>query len=126
MTGVGDNIKEHIDNVDQTLKVEMDALGQKLETLRRRFDEQERLMRDIRALTHNATAVTNNGHLRRMHMGITPVLVLKPDLSEREPHPRVPKTMGDAWSRGQQAKGLADTKSRKCTGAGSGTSFLLF
>lgn len=125
MTRVRDNIKEHIDNVDQRLKVEMDALGQRLETLRGRFDEQERLMRDIRALTHNATGVTKNGLLRRIHMGITPILVLKPDLSELEPHPRVPKTVRDAWSLGQQAKGLVDTKSRICTGAGFGTSFLI-
>ena len=125
ITRVGDSIKEHIDNVDQRPKVKMDALGQRLETLRGRFDEQERLMRDIRALTHNTTAVTKNGLLRRMHMGITPILVLKPDLSELEPHPRVPRTMGDAWSLGQQAKGLVGTTSRKCTGAGFGTSFLI-
>lgn len=61
----------------------------------RRFDKQESEIRDIKAQLENATAITKNGRLYRMHQPINLIKVLKPVGEPNKfvwtSHPQVPK-----------------------------------
>jgi tetrahydromethanopterin S-methyltransferase subunit G len=76
----------------------------------RRFDKQEGEIRDIKAQLENATAITKNGRLHRMHQPINLIKVLKPVSVPNKfvwtSHPQVPKHIKNTYILGQQAKGI--------------------
>jgi DNA repair exonuclease SbcCD ATPase subunit len=75
-----------------------------------RFDKQESDIQDIKAQLENATAITRNGRLRRMHQPINLIKALKPVSDANKfvwtSHPQVPKHMKNIYFLGQQAKGI--------------------
>ncbi len=98
------------EEVEKKMDGRFKEVDERLQKVDRRFDMQERGIRDVKVQLENAAAITRNGRLRRMHQPINLIKVLKPGSDHHKfvwaSHPQVPKHMKNTYTLGQRAKGI--------------------